>query len=78
MDTSCISQTVRLVTHLPDHGLEAGVVGVVCSVWCRPLDMIEVEFERPETHEIVRALVTPNEIEPFEEAEFHDTLLARA
>lgn len=77
MDASCVNQTVRLVNGLPDHGLEAGNCGVVCSVWCRPFDLIEVEFERAESHEIVRALVTANEIEPCEESELHESLLAR-
>lgn len=77
MDATCVGQTVRLVSNLPDHGLDAGAVGVVCSVWCRPLDMFEVEFERPESHEIVRALVTPLEIEQCD-LELHDTLLAPA
>jgi len=78
MDASCVSQAVRLIKNLPDHGLEAGAVGIVCSVWCRPFDMFEVEFEQAESHDIVRALVTANEIEVCDESELHECHLARA
>ena len=52
-----INDRVRLVKDLPELSVHAGEVGVVCSVWFSPDDVLEVEFPRPESKPTDRCLV---------------------
>ena len=56
-------ERVRLTRDLPEHGLRRGDKGVVCSTWCDPRTVFEVEFQTHNPGFPIRTLLKRNQIQ---------------
>jgi hypothetical protein len=63
MDKNETCGYVRLMTDIPELGLQCGEVGVVCSTWFQPTPAFEVEFQPKGFSYSTRALLLASQIQ---------------
>ena len=64
-----VNRCVRLVQDIPESGLRAGAIGVVCSRWFDPSPVYEVEFEESGLSHARRALLLAHQIQETEHSD---------